>query len=203
MKVSATCNIVNVLSLIVFDTNSYFFYCPSNTIFSFRNNTGWSFGKSFEEICRSHIEAFAKSAEKFALTTKLTDRISQWQAHLSPILEEEERKASFDIHRYSEMFLDSAIETRQENKRKSMDGSNDKNEKQPENTNVVEFKSVAEGCTQSDICRFFLASLSLANSGNLKIHEGTAEYQFEILSSKVDKPMETYRAPSAATVGNS
>ena len=83
------------------------------------NVAGWSFGKSFEEICRSHIEAFAKSAEKFALTTKLTDRISQWQAHLSPILEEEERKASFDIHHYSEMFLDSAVETKQEKKRRS------------------------------------------------------------------------------------
>ena len=159
---------------------------------------GWSFGKSFEEICRSHIEAFAKSAEKFALTTKLTDRISQWQAHLSPILEEEERKASFDIHQYSEMFLDSAIETKQEKKRRSMDDSNAKKE----NLNVVEFKSVAEGCTQSDICRFFLASLSLANSGNLKIDEGSSEYQFEILSTKVDKPMETYRAPSASIVGN-
>lgn len=174
-------------------------------LFSLYTNAGSSFGKTFEEICRSHIEAFAKKAEKFALTTKLTDRISQWQSHLAPILEEEERKASFDIHRYSEMFLDSAIETRQENKRRSMDGSNAKNRHQPEseNPNVVEFKSVAEGCTQSDICRFFLASLCLANSGNLKIEEGSMEYRFEVVSSKVDKPMETYQAPSAAAVGDS
>jgi condensin-2 complex subunit H2 len=171
------------------------------------NGLGSSFGKTFEEICRNHIQAFAKSAEKFALTTKLTERISQWQAHLMPILEEEERKASFDIHLYSEMLLESAIETRQENKRKSMDGSNENNKQQFENSNgnpnIVEFKSVADGCTQSDICRFFLASLSLANSGNLKIEEGSPEYRFEILSSKVDKPMESYRAPSAAAVGGS
>ena len=166
-----------------------------------RNDAGSSFGKTFEEICRSHIEAFARKAEKFALTTKLIDRINQWQSHLEPILEEEERKASFDIHRYSEMFLDSAIETRQENKRKSMDGSNENNH-QSGNPNIVEFKSVAEGCTQSDICRFFLASLSLANSGNLKIEEGATDYRFEIVSSKVDKPMETYQAPSATAVGN-
>jgi len=170
-------------------------------------NEGWRIGKTFEEICRSHIQAFAKRAEKFALTTKLTDRISQWQAHLSPILEEEERKASFDIHRYSEMFLDSAIETRQENKRNSMEGPNERKTQKftitSENPNIVEFKSVAEGCTQSDICRFFLASLSLANSGNLKIEEGSQEYRFQILSDKVEKPMETYRAPSAAAVGKS
>lgn len=169
---------------------------------------GSSLGKTFEEICRSHIQAFAKSAEKFALTTKLTERISQWQAHLMPILEEEERKSNFDIHLYSEMLLESAIETRQENKRKSMDGSNENNKQQQfehsdGNPNIVEFKSVADGCSQSDICRFFLASLSLANSGNLKIEEGFSDYRFEILSGKVDKPMESYRAPSAAAVGGS
>lgn len=104
------------------------------------------------------------------------------------------------------MFLDSAIETRQENKRESMNRSNEKKQNQSENIsenpNIVEFKSVAEGCTQSDICRFFLASLSLANSGNLKIQEGSPEYRFEVLSGKVDKPMETYRAPSATAAGN-
>ena len=166
---------------------------------------GSSFGQTFEELCRAHIQAFAKSAEKFALTTKLTERISQWQAHLGPILEEEERKATFDIHLYSEMFLESATETAQDNKRKSLDVGSNGNQHQSEenldnkNTNVVEFKSVAEGCTQSDICRLFLASLSLANSGNLKIEEGAFNYQFEIVSSKVDNPMETYRAPSSSS----
>ncbi len=94
------------------------------------------------------------------------------------------------------------METKQEKKRRSMHDSNGKKDDRSENLNVVEFKSVAEGCTQSDICRFFLASLSLANSGNLRIDEGSSEYQFEILSTKVDKPMETYRAPSASIVGN-
>ena len=93
------------------------------------------------------------------------------------------------------MFLESAIETRQENKRKSMGESN----------GVIEFNRVTEGCTKSDICRFFLASLCLANSGNVKIEEaeGFSEYRFEVLSGKVDKPMETYRAPSAAAAANS
>lgn len=161
-----------------------------------------NFGKTFEEICRSHIQAFAKSAEKFALTTKLTDRISQWQAHLSPILEEEERKASFDIHQYSEMFLETAIEVRKESRRKSKEGFNDKYENSTTNPDIVEFKSVAEGCTRSDICRFFLTSLSLANSGNVKIEQGSLDYRFEVLSGKVDNPMETYQAPSVNAVGD-
>mmetsp|Transcript_31690 Transcript_31690/g.74565 ORF Transcript_31690/g.74565 Transcript_31690/m.74565 type:complete len:637 (-) Transcript_31690:323-2233(-) len=158
-------------------------------------------GQSFEELCRAHIQAFAKSAEKFALTTKLTERISHWQAHLAPILEEEERKASFDIHRYSDMLLESSIEAARQNKRKSMDENEKvhKEENLNKNANSVEFRSVAEGCSQSDVCRLFLASLSLANSGNLHIEEGALEYRFEILSTKVDRPMETYRAPSSAT----
>eukprot|EP00536_Pseudo-nitzschia_multiseries_P013881 jgi/Psemu1/298576/fgenesh1_pm.628_\ len=164
-----------------------------------------SYGQSFEELCRAHIQAFAKSAEKFALTTKLTERISYWQAHLAPILEEEERKASFDIHQYSEMLLKSSIETAQENKRKSMDRNHEVPEKESphKNCNSVEFRSVAQGCSQSDICRLFLASLSLANSGNLQIEEGTLDYRFEVLSSKVDRPMETYRAPSTAAIEGS
>ena len=101
------------------------------------------------------------------------------------------------------MLLDSVIETRHENKRNSVEGSKGGETRIFEsihgNPNIVEFKNVAEGCTQSDICRFFLASLSLANSGNLKIEEGSREYRFEIVSDKVDKPMETYRAPSATT----
>ena len=174
----------------------------SNCTSKLEMDIGSSIGQTFEELCRAHIKAFAKSAEKFALTTKLTERISNWQAHLAPILEEEERKATFDIHLYSDMFLESAIETRQENKRKSLDRSNENQQYQQQselfnkNTNVVDFKSIADGCTQSDICRLFLASLSLANSGNLKIEEGALSYQFEVISSKVDKPMETYRAPS-------
>uniref|UniRef100_A0A7S4AVB0 Condensin-2 complex subunit H2 C-terminal domain-containing protein n=2 Tax=Pseudo-nitzschia australis TaxID=44445 RepID=A0A7S4AVB0_9STRA len=166
-------------------------------------NAGSSFGQSFEELCRAHIQAFAKSAEKFALTTKLTERISQWQAHLAPILEEEERKASFDIYRYSKMFLDASIETMQEKKRKSMDQNHQEHgsEHLCKSTNSIEFRSVAEGCTQSDICRLFLASLSLANSGNLNIDERALDYRFEVVSGKVDRPMETYLAPSTNAIG--
>jgi condensin-2 complex subunit H2 len=154
-------------------------------------------GQTFEELCRAHIQAFAKSAEKYALTTKLTERISQWQAHLAPILEEEERKASFDIHRYSEMLLESAMASSEENKKKrkqSFGGGDDGGNN--EQKQLLDFEIVTRGCTQSDICRMFLASLSLANSGNLKIEEGMDGYQFEIVSDKVENPMETYRAPS-------
>jgi hypothetical protein len=63
---------------------------------------------------------------------------------------------------------------------------------------MVNFDIVAKDCTQSDVCRLFLASLTLANSGNIQIKEETSNYLFELVSSSVERPMETYRAPSWA-----
>jgi hypothetical protein len=132
------------------------------------------------------------------LSTKLTERVGKWQARLAPLLEEEERKASFDIHQYSEVLIENALAGLKRTKRKSDGTTQDTSTL----SKIVDFGSVTRGCTKSDVCRFFLASLSLANSGNLKIEEGTPDFLFEITSDKVEKPMETYRAPSV-TVGSS
>jgi condensin-2 complex subunit H2 len=81
-------------------------------------------GKTFEELCRAHIQAFAKGAEEYALNTQLTDRVSQWQAKLAPILEEEEKRAEFDIHKYSSRVIEIAQQEMQKSKSKrKSDGS--------------------------------------------------------------------------------
>lgn len=143
-----------------------------------------------------------------------------WQARLAPILEEEERRAAFDIHRYSEDLLKTAKQGLQRIKRKS-DGS--EHVRVPSvsvftslipapfhsvlnhsllsiqaASTTVHFDAVTKNCTQSDVCRLFLASLSLANSGNIYIQEGTSMYTFDLVSGNVERPMETYRAPSVA-----
>lgn len=61
---------------------------------------------------------------------------------------------------------------------------------------LIDFEVVTRGCTRSDICRMFLASLTLANAGNIKIEEGMDGYKFDIITDKVENPMETYQAPS-------
>jgi hypothetical protein len=78
--------------------------------------------KTFEELCRAHIQAFSKGAEDFALNTQLSDRVSRWQAKLAPILEEEERRSQFDIHKYSSLVIETVQQEIQRGKRKS-DGS--------------------------------------------------------------------------------
>jgi condensin-2 complex subunit H2 len=146
--------------------------------------------KTFEELCRGHIEAFARGAENFALNTKLTERVRKWQEKLTPILEEEEQRASFDIHKYSETLIQKALKSLQSVKRNSDRSLHSR----PSSMNVS-FKAVTRGCSQSDVCRFFLASLSLANAGNLEVQEAD-EYCFLLISNKLEKPMESFRAPS-------
>ncbi|KAL3909664.1 MAG: hypothetical protein SGILL_007998 [Bacillariaceae sp.] len=157
-------------------------------------NTGiQSMDNLFREDASDGEDAFAKGAEKFALSTKLTERVGKWQAKLAPILEDEERKASFDIHKYSEMLIANAKDSMQLGKRKS--GAS------VPSSAPVEFGAVTKGCTKSDVCRFFLASLSLANAGNLKIDrdQQAGAYCFEVQSYTLEKPMDTYLAPSVTT----
>lgn len=148
-------------------------------------------GKTFEELCRAHIQAFAKGAERYAVSTNLSDRVDKWQAKLQPILEEEECRSAFDIHSYSKQLIESTEEgLRKERVKRKSDGST-----QPV-TRTVSFDTVTKHCTKTDVCRMFLASLSLANSGNLKIDETADSYYFDLVSNTVELPMETFQAPS-------
>ncbi|KAG7360367.1 condensin II complex subunit CAP-H2 or CNDH2 [Nitzschia inconspicua] len=149
--------------------------------------------KTFEELCRAHIEAFAKGAEKYAMSTKLTERVGEWQEKLAPILAEEEQRGSFDIHHYSEKLIENASEGALLGKRKS-DGS--MQVQAPDGQSSVDFSVVTKGCTRNDVCRFFLASLSLANAGNLEIQDDSEGFCFRLISLKLERPMESYRAPS-------
>jgi hypothetical protein len=148
-------------------------------------------GKTFEELCRAHIQAFAKGADNFALNSQLSERVGKWQAKLAPILEEEERRAVFDIHMYSKRIIETTQQGLQRIKRKS-DGSTQAA------TRTVDFESITQDCSRSDVCRMFLASLSLANAGNLQIEEGAPNFRFDLVSANVEQPMETYQAPSLA-----
>jgi hypothetical protein len=64
---------------------------------------------------------------------------------------------------------------------------------------VVSFRKITRDCPPHEVCRLLLASLSLANSGNVQlvdIARDGASLQLELLSSEIERPMETYLAPS-------
>ncbi len=69
---------------------------------------------------------------------------------------------------------------------------------------MVDFQAVTRDYPAYEVCRLFLASLSLANSGNVRLLRTSFADSFldslpmELVHSDIDRPMETYLAPSAA-----
>ena len=152
-------------------------------------------GITFEELCRAHIRAFAKGAEKYRAETNLTKRVGDWQSKLSPILEEEAARPEFDIHVYGEHVIESI---KNSNESDLIGGS--KHSK-------THFSKMTKTMQHYDVCRLFLASLSLVNSGNVKINAkegqvmGPDTLVIELVNSIVNRPMETYIAPSVLECG--
>lgn len=162
-------------------------------------------GETFEELCRAHLRAFARGAEKYAAETQLSRRVGDWQSRLSPILEEEEKRPEFDIHRYGDRIMHTVL--KEVEQKKTQDGDRKLAAAgQSSPTNVVDFRSVTEGQEEYEVCRLFLSSLMLCNSGNVILsheHNGATvatpdELKIELLQDQVDRPMETYLAPSVA-----
>jgi len=106
--------------------------------------------QSYEDLCREHVDAYLKSAQAFLSSSLLSRRVIEWQDRLAPILEEEETHKPFDIHAYGRDILQ-AVDER-------------KNEEQ-----VVDFATAVRGAPRYEVCRMFLATLQLANAGNLEI----------------------------------
>jgi condensin-2 complex subunit H2 len=148
---------------------------------------------AFEELCRAHIRAFAKGAENYRAETNLTKRVGDWQSKLAPILEEEAARPEFDIHVYGEHVINTI-------KKNTDHGGAVKGDKTNHRTH---FSSVTQAKKHYDVCRLFLASLSLVNGGNVKFNADEGRVMapdtlvIELLNSSVDRPMETYLAPSA------
>jgi condensin-2 complex subunit H2 len=148
--------------------------------------------RSFEELCRAHIQAFAKGAERYASETKLSQRVGQWQARLVPLLEEEENRPVFDIYVYGQKVVDTLERVILRSKAENLNTTD-------ELQKVVSFRKLTRDCPPHEVCRMLLASLSLANSGNLQlvdIARDGASLQLELLTSEIERPMETYLAPS-------
>ena len=164
-------------------------------------------GETFEELCRAHLRAFARGAEKYAAETQLSRRVGDWQSRLSPLLEEEEKRPEFDIHLYGDRIMQTVMEGMEQKKTQNSDRKlSAAGQSSP--TNVVDFCSVTEGQEDYEVCRLFLSSLMLCNSGNVILsheHNGATvatpdQLKIELLQGQVDRPMEMFLAPSVAAV---
>lgn len=121
-------------------------------------------GQTFEELCRAHLKEFAKGAEKFAVESQLSKRVSQWQSKIEKILVEEETRPEFDIYTYGTQIMSKA--------RICIDKENSTRKQSDflaRNLDEINFASITKDKEPYDVCRTFLASLMLCNSENISL----------------------------------
>ncbi|GMH93703.1 hypothetical protein TrST_g6089 [Triparma strigata] len=161
------------------------------------------FEEKFESLCKAHLRAFAAGAERYAAESQLTKRVADWSFKLQPTLQSEEKRTAFDIHETGTEILGGmqAAVSKQKAEGKKFKGSN---------ASIVDFHAVTSGMEQYEVCRVFLASLMLANAGNITLSHpemdgsGVADnINMELHGTNLDKPMDTYVAPSVMESENS
>ena len=111
--------------------------------------------QTYEELCRQHLDAYLASAEQSIGSSSLQARVREWQDKLEPILEEEDTHPSFDIRHYGDRMLHSLEQAQLE---PSEVGGE-----------LVLFEEAVRGVEKWEVCRLFLATLQLANNGNVEI----------------------------------
>lgn len=178
---------------------------PFALSFTDNNDNSHAATPTFEELCRAHIQAFARGAEKYASETKLSVRVGQWQKKLMPLLEEEEQRQAFDMHAYGNtviQIMEKQIIVRRHSLRQGGTPEDAPAMKDSTCSKIVEFRDVTRDCPPFEVCRMFLAALSLNNSGNIEFittESSTSSLdslKAELLCSDIERPMETYLAPS-------
>ncbi|GMF33274.1 unnamed protein product [Phytophthora fragariaefolia] len=154
---------------------------------------------SYEEICRQHLASFMSGTEKYVRETDLSKQVSDWQEKLTPLLKQQDAHPPFDIHHYGREIIERLAE---EKKNSSLDKhrkttKRDKNKRarlepvseDEDEREAVPFETLVVGKSQFEVCRLFLASLQLANSGNVALSHahttadhGRVPFEMQLLS---------------------
>uniref|UniRef100_A0AAF5PJM1 CNDH2_C domain-containing protein n=1 Tax=Wuchereria bancrofti TaxID=6293 RepID=A0AAF5PJM1_WUCBA len=102
---------------------------------------------TYQDLLKVHLQKYWSSSEE--TTSKLCKRVQQWEEKIQPLLEEEETRREFNIHQYGTELLEQYEGIGQT---KTF-------------TELMEHVS-----TRYDISRYYLASLMLANTGNIEMN---------------------------------
>lgn len=151
---------------------------------AYRSSSGLT---TYEEICRQHIESFMKGAEKYVRETDLSKQVNDWQSKLKPILQEQDERPPFDIQLLGReilghLELESKLQAQEIAEAPAL-AKNKKRKNQTPTTAAtpIPFDSIVGGRNSYEVCRLFLASLQLANNGNVElVHAQTAAEQVHV-----------------------
>ncbi|KAL5006676.1 hypothetical protein ScPMuIL_015482 [Solemya velum] len=138
---------------------------------------------SYEELVQHHVDQYLASAQEYAQITELSRRVAEWEEKVIPKLEEEDSHAPFDINVYGSKVINHMNKG-----------------------NRVPFRRVAASRPQYEVCRLFLATLMLANTGNVEVYqkgildEGIDLFELELLTTRRHfEELAEYQAPSIIT----
>lgn len=156
---------------------------------------------SYDDICRQHIKTFMQGSEKYVRETNLSKQVNDWQVKLTPILKEQDQHPPFDIHTCGRNIighLEQETKVKHEElkikpKRKahaiSEEAKHEDEENEDEDEVTIPFGEIVGGMSQYQVCRMFLASLQLANNGNVHLVHGQSAaeqskvpFQMQLLS---------------------
>mmetsp|Transcript_18197 Transcript_18197/g.53833 ORF Transcript_18197/g.53833 Transcript_18197/m.53833 type:complete len:445 (-) Transcript_18197:44-1378(-) len=114
------------------------------------------FNEEYDDACRKHLEDLAADVASYAELAKIADRVAAWQDKLEPLLESQEKdRAPFDILALG---------------RDVVQALRSRGEAAP---GAVSFLDIARHRPRYGVCRAFLATLQLANNGNLELGHAT------------------------------
>ena len=129
-----------------------------------------------------------KGTEKYVRETDLSKKVADWQGKLAPILKEQDAHPPFDIHACGNKIVQH-LETRSTKSKAELRQKPSKptrqalptDENDDDDDEIIAFDQIVGGLPQYQVCRMFLASLQLANNGNVELKHGkTATEQQKI-----------------------
>ena len=108
--------------------------------------------EAYDAACKAHLDELGANVASYEDLARLADRVAAWQAKLEPVLRAQEtEREPFDM-----LAIGRDIVARLAAKK-------------PGDKAKVGFGSVAGGIPRYRVCRHFLATLQLANNGNLDL----------------------------------
>ncbi|EGD78319.1 hypothetical protein PTSG_09385 [Salpingoeca rosetta] len=112
---------------------------------------------TYEQLVRLHVARFVAESQKYVQETELSRRVQEWEDRIRPVLEEESKHRPFDIHEYGSEVLESFPTKGKLRNAPRM------------------FSEVVCAKDPYEVARKFLATLQLANAGNVAIESTDME----------------------------
>jgi hypothetical protein len=129
---------------------------------------------AFHATVRAQIAAFTANADAFLASSRMQRRIEGWQKRMEPLLEEEEARPEFNMRTYGDQIVQalstSSCTEKEEDKNDDDNSTLQKTSSSSQLPQMI-FSHLVKKLQPEpyEICRLFLATLQLANNGNVQI----------------------------------